>query len=132
MELTNKGIRLLARLSRNRGLYAECKGADLDALQELGLLQWFDARSSTTPFKEDPRPLFKLLLFSGRIDYLWVEPVEDWRELVGPEVSARVASIDEIEWAVNSGPLAGAGLLEHTGSGPKAIARALAARNHMP
>jgi Asp-tRNA(Asn)/Glu-tRNA(Gln) amidotransferase A subunit family amidase len=29
-------------------LYAECKGADLDALQELGLLQWFDARSSTT------------------------------------------------------------------------------------
>jgi len=66
MELTNKGIHLLARLSRDRGLYAECKGADLDALQELGLLQWFDARSSTTPFKEDPRPLFRLLLFSGR------------------------------------------------------------------
>ena len=104
MELTNKGIRLLARLSRNRGLYAECKGADLDALQELGLIQWFDARSSTTPFKEDPRPLFRLLLFSGRIDYFWVETVENWRELVGPEVSAKVDAVDEVEWAVNSGP----------------------------
>ena len=90
MELTGKEIQLLAQLSRDRGLYAECKGAELDALQELGLLQWFDARSSTTPFKEDPlkedpRPLFKLLLMSGRIDYFWVEPVENWRELVGPE-----------------------------------------------
>jgi hypothetical protein len=37
-------------------LHAECKGADLDALQELGLLEWFDARLSNTPFKEDPRP----------------------------------------------------------------------------
>jgi hypothetical protein len=55
MELTDKEIQLLAQLSRDRGLYAECKGADLDALQELGLLQWFDARSSTTPFKQDPR-----------------------------------------------------------------------------
>ena len=45
MELTDKEIQLLAQLSRNRRLYAECKGADLDALQELGLLQWFDARS---------------------------------------------------------------------------------------
>ena len=60
MELTDKEIRLLARLSRDRGLYAECKGADLDALQELGFLQWFDARSSTTPFKQDPRPLLRL------------------------------------------------------------------------
>ena|SRR5689334_7189219 len=75
-ELTGKEIQLLARLSRDRGLYAECKGAELNALQELGLLQWFDARSSSTPFKEDPRPLFKLLLVSGRIDYFWVEPVE--------------------------------------------------------
>jgi hypothetical protein len=126
MELTVKGIHLLARLSRDRRLYAECKGADLDALQELGLLQWFDARSSTTPFKEDPRPLFRLLLFSGRIDYFWVEPVENWRELVGPEVSAKVDAVDEIEWAVTSAPLTGAGLLEQTRSGPKAIARALA------
>src|ERR1700760_2204441 len=60
MELTNKEMQLLARLSRDRRLYAECKGADLDALQELGLLQWFDARSSTTPFKQDPRPLLRL------------------------------------------------------------------------
>jgi hypothetical protein len=95
MELTKKEIHLLARLSRERGLYAECKGADLDALQELGLLQWFDARSSTTPFEEDPRPLFRLLLFSGRIDYFWVAAVENWRELVGPEVSAKVDAIDE-------------------------------------
>jgi hypothetical protein len=78
VELTDKEIHLLAQLSRDRGLYAECKGADLDALRELGLLQWFDARSSTTPFKEDPRPLFRLLLFSGRIDYFWVAPVENW------------------------------------------------------
>ena len=56
MELTDKEIRLLARLSRHRGLHAECKGADLDALQELGLLEWFDAHLSNTPFKEDPRP----------------------------------------------------------------------------
>jgi hypothetical protein len=101
MELTDKDIQLLAQLSRDRVLYAECKGADLDALQELGLLQWFDARSSTTPFKEDPRPLFKLLLMSGRIDYFWVEPVENWRELVGSAVSDSVDAIDEIGWAVN-------------------------------
>jgi hypothetical protein len=69
MELTDKETRLLARLSRDRRSYAECKGADLDVSQELDLLQWFDARSSTTPFKEDPRPLFKLLGISGRIDY---------------------------------------------------------------
>jgi hypothetical protein len=31
MELTVKEIHLLARLSRDRGLYAECKGAGLDA-----------------------------------------------------------------------------------------------------
>jgi len=123
MELTNKGIRLLARLSRDRRLYAECKGADLDALQELGLLQWFDARSSTTPFKEDPRPLFKLLLMSGRIDFFWVETVENWRELVGPEISAKVDAIDEIEWAV---PVHQSRLVEQTRSAPKAIARALA------
>ena len=123
MELTNKGIHLLARLSRDRRLFAECKGADLDALQELGLIQWFDARSSTTPFKEDPRPLFRLLLFSGRIDYFWVEPVKNWRELVGPEISAKVDAIDEIEWAV---PVHQSRLVEQTRSGPKAIARALA------
>jgi hypothetical protein len=104
MELTDKGIHLLARLSRDRGLYADCKGAELDALQELGILQWFDARLSTTPFEEDPRPLFKLLGISGRIDYFWIAPVENWRELVGPEVAAKVDAIDEIGWAVNSGP----------------------------
>jgi len=123
MEITDKGIHLLARLSRDRGLYAECKGADLDALQQLGLLQWFDARLSTTPFKEDPRPLFKLLLISGRIDFFWVETVENWRELVGPEISAKVDAIDEIEWAV---PVHQSRLVEQTRSGPKAIARALA------
>jgi len=40
MGMTDKEIHLLARLSRDRGLYAECKGADLDALQKLGL-KWF-------------------------------------------------------------------------------------------
>jgi hypothetical protein len=44
----------------------------------------------------------------------------------GPEVSAKIDAIDEIEWAVTSGPLTGAGLVEQTRSGPKAIARALA------
>jgi hypothetical protein len=97
MEMTDKGIHLLARLSRERGLYAECKGADLDALQELGLLQWFDARSSTTPFKQDPRPLLRLHGIDRRIDYAWVAAVENWRELAGPEISAKVAAVDEIE-----------------------------------
>ena len=69
MKTTGEKIQLLAQLSRDCGLYAECKGAELDALQELGLLQWFDARSSTTPFKQDPRPLLKLHGISGRIDY---------------------------------------------------------------
>ena len=122
MELTDKEIQLLARLSRDRRLYAECKGADLDALQELGLLQWFDAHLSTTRFKEDPRPLFRLLLMSGRIDYFWVEPVEHWRELVGPDVSAKVDAIDQIEWAVTSGALTGAGLLEQDKVRPKIVA----------
>ena len=99
MELTDQEIQLLAQLSQDRGLYAECKGAELEALQELGLLQWFDARSSTTPFKEDPRPLFKLLLMSGRIGYFWVEPIKNWRELVGPGVSAKLDAVEEIEWA---------------------------------
>ena len=99
MELTEKQIHLLVRLSRGRGLYAECKGADLDALQELGLLEWFDARSSTTPFKQDPRPLLRLHGISRRIDYAWVAAAENWRELVGPEVSAKVDAIEEIEWA---------------------------------
>ena len=117
MKLTVGEIHLLARLSRDRGLYAECKGHDLDALQELGLLQWFDARSSSTPFKEDPRPLFKLLLMSGRIDYFWVESVENWRKLVEPEVSANVEVIDEIEWAVNTTHSVKAGLVEQIRSG---------------
>ena len=99
MELTDKETRLLAQLSRNRRLYAECKGTDLNALQELGLLEWFDARSSTTPFKEDPRPLFKLLLMSGRIDYFWVASVENWPELVRPRVPAKAEAMKEIEWA---------------------------------
>ena len=99
MELTGKEIHLLAQLSRDRGLYAECKGADLEALQEHGLLQWFDARSSTTPFKQDPRPLLRLHGISGRIDYAWVAAVENWRELVGREVSAKVDAMEEIEWA---------------------------------
>jgi hypothetical protein len=122
MELTDKEIQLLAQLSRDRRLYAECKGADLDALQELGLLLWYDVRSSTTPFKEDPRPLFRLLLMSGRIDYFWVEPVQHWRELVGPDVSAKVDAIDQIEWAVTSGALTGAGLLEQDKVRPKIVA----------
>src|SRR5437763_17137448 len=99
MELTDKEIQLLAQLSRDRGLYAEGKGADLDALQELGLLQWFDARSSTTPFKQDPRPLLRLHGISGRIDYAWVAAVENWRELVGRGISAKVDAMEEIEWA---------------------------------
>ena len=121
MELSDKAIHLLARLSRHRGLYAECKGADLDALQELGLLQWFDARSSTTPFKEDPRPLLRLHGISGRIDYSWVETVENWRELVGPEVSAKVDAIDEIEWAVNNGPSTASRDSWQTISGPRSL-----------
>ena len=98
MELTDKEIHLLARLSRDRRLYAECKGADLDALQELGLLQWFDTRSSPKPFKQDPRPLLKLHGINARIDDAWVAAVENWLELVGPEVSAKVDAIDELEW----------------------------------
>jgi hypothetical protein len=121
MELNGREIHLLARLARDRGLYAECKSADLDALQGLGLLQWFDTRSSTTSFKQDPRPLLRLHGISGRIDYAWVAAVENWRELVGPEVSAKVDAIHEIEWAVNSGPFTGAGLIEQTGSGPRLL-----------
>jgi hypothetical protein len=65
-------IQLLAQLSRDRGLYVECNRADLDALEELGLLQWFGVCSSTTPFEQDPRPLLRLDGISGRIDYAWV------------------------------------------------------------
>jgi hypothetical protein len=103
MELTDKEIQLLAQLSRDRGLYAECKGADLDVLQKLGLLQWFDARSSTTPFKENLRAFLKLHGISGRIDYAWVAAVENWRELVGPEVAAKVDGTTKSKSAVNSG-----------------------------
>ena len=98
--MTNKQIHLLAQLSRDRGLYDECKGADLDGLQALGLVQWFDARSSTTPFKQDPRPLLTLHGISSRIDYAWVGAVENWRGIVGPEISAKVDAIDKIESAV--------------------------------
>jgi hypothetical protein len=98
LKLTDKETRLLARLSRGCGLYAECKGADLNALQELGLLEWFDTRSSTTPYKQDPRPLLRLHGIIGRIDYAWVAAVENWRELAGPEVSAKVDAMEEIEW----------------------------------
>jgi hypothetical protein len=104
LKLINKEIQLLAQLSRDRGLYAECKGAELDALQELGLLEWFDARSSTTPFRQDPRPLLRLHGISGRIDYAWVAAAENWRELVGLDLSAKVDAINEIERAVNCGP----------------------------
>ena len=126
MEWTDKELHLLARLSRHHRLYAECKGAGLEALQRGGLLVWFDARSSTTPFREDPRPLFRLLLMNGRVDYFWIEPVENWRELVGLEVAAKVDAIGDFEGPVTSGPLTGAGLAERTRSGPKAIAPALA------
>ena len=132
MKLTVKRIHLLARLSRDRRLYAECKGADLDALQELGLLEWFDARSSTTPFKEDPRPLFRLLLFSGRIGYFWVAPVENWRELVGPEIAAKVDAIDEVEWAVTSGPLPEPGYLSRQGLGQRLLRAPSPERNDAP
>ena len=118
MELTDSEIHLLACLSRGRRLYAECNRADIDALQRLGLLQWFDARSSTTPFKQDLRLFLKLYGVSSRVDYAWVAAVNDWRERVGPEVSAKVDAVDESEWRVNSGSLNGAGLLEQTRSGP--------------
>jgi hypothetical protein len=132
MELTDTEIHLLARLSRDRRLYAECKGADLDALQKLGLLQWFHGRSSATPFKQDPRPLFRLLLFSGRIDYFWVAAAENWRELVGPEVCARVDAIDEIEWAANSGPFIGAGWFSRQGLAQRVLLAPLPARDDTP
>jgi hypothetical protein len=121
MELTNKEIHLLAGLSRDRGLYAECQGADLDALQKLGLLQWFDTRSSTTPFRADLRLFLKLHGVGSRIDYAWVAAVDDWRELVGPEASAKIDAIDEIECAVNNGLSTGAGLVEQTRSGPRSL-----------
>ena len=121
MKLTDKELHFLARLSRDRLLYAECKGADFDALHELGLLQWFDARSSTTPFDEDLRLFLKLHGVSRRIDYAWVAAVENWRELVGPQLSTQVDAIDEIEWAVTSGALTRAGLVEHTRSDPLSL-----------
>jgi hypothetical protein len=104
MELTDREIQLLGRLSRDRRLYAECKGADLDALQKLGLLQWFDARSSTTPFNEDLRLFLKLHGVGSRVDYAWVAAVENWRALVGPKVSAKVDAIDENRMS-GDGPL---------------------------
>ena len=85
LKLTDREIQLLARLSRDRRLYAECKGADLDALQELDLLHWFDARSSTTPFQEDLRPLLTLWGVGGRIDYAWVAAAETGASLSGEE-----------------------------------------------
>ena len=99
MELTDQEIHLLARLSRDRGLYAECKGSDLDVLQELGLLEWFDSRSSTTPFKEDPRPLLRLYGISGRIDYAWIGPIENCASLSGQKFLLRLTRL-KVEWAV--------------------------------
>ena len=69
-------------------------------MHELGLLQWLDARSSMTPFKQDLRLFLKLHGVGSRVDYAWVAAVENWRELVRPDVSARVDALDEIEWAV--------------------------------
>src|SRR5215468_1715642 len=88
MELTDREIHLLARLARERGLHRD---------RPPSTRHTFDARSSTTPFKQDPRPLLRLHGIGGRIDYAWVAPVENWRALVGPEVSAEVDAIDEIE-----------------------------------
>jgi hypothetical protein len=36
---------------------------------------------------------------SGKIDFACVAAVEKRRKLVGPEVSAKVDAIEEIEWA---------------------------------
>jgi hypothetical protein len=66
----------------------------------------------------------------GRIEYAWVETVENWRELVGPEVSAKVDAIDEIEWAVNKAPFTGAGLVEQTRSGPRLLDASAALCSH--
>src|SRR5215813_1909805 len=116
-------IHLLALLRRH-GLYAECKGADLDALQKLGLLQWCDARSSTTPFREDLRAFLKLHGISCRIDYACVAAaLENYRELVGPEVSARVGAIDEIERAVNIGQLTWSPVVRADKVWPKIVGR---------
>jgi hypothetical protein len=52
------------------------------------------ARSSSTPFKQDPRPLLKLHGISSRIDYAWVAPVGNWRELVAPEEAHPVSGED--------------------------------------
>ena len=119
MELTDKEIQLLAQLSRDRGLYAECKSVELDSLRKRGLLEWFDARSSTTPFKEDLCAFLKLHGISGRIDYAWVAAVENWRELVGPEVAAKVDAIDEIERVVNGGAFTRTRVGGQTSTDPK-------------
>jgi hypothetical protein len=72
-------------------------------------------------FKEDLRAFLKLHGVGSRIDYAWVAAVENWRGLVGPEVSARVDAIDEVRRAVNSGPLTGARLVEQKRSGPRSL-----------
>ena len=95
MQLTDKEIDLLAQLARHRRLYADCHGAELDALQKLGLLQWFDARSSTTPFNQDLRLFLKLYGVGSRVDYAWVAAVDNWRALVGPDISARIDALAE-------------------------------------
>ena len=92
-------MHLLAQLARGRGLYAECKGAGLETLRKRGFLQWFDARWSTTPFREDPRPLLRLHGIGGRIDYAWVAAVANWREVAGPELSAKVDALAKMECA---------------------------------
>jgi hypothetical protein len=58
---------------------------------------------------------------SGRIDYFWVEPVGNWRELVGPELAAEVDATDEIKRAADSGPFTGAGLVEQIRTGSKNV-----------
>jgi hypothetical protein len=103
MELTDKKIHLLARLSRDRGLYAECKGADLDGLQELGLLEWFDTALVHCAVCTRSASTAESAWYQWQ-DYACIGPVENWRELVGPEVSAQVDAIDEIEWAVTGRP----------------------------
>jgi|SRR6516164_3089745 hypothetical protein len=61
-----------------------------------------------------------------------LHPVENWRELVGPEIAAKVDAIDEVEWAVTSGPLPEPGYLSRQGLGQRLLRAPSPERNDAP
>ena len=100
MQLTDKEIRLLARLSRHRTAACMLSARVPISTQCKSLAYcngWTRVRRLRRLNKIRVHPE-KLHGISGRVYYAWVAAVENWRELVWPEVSVEVDAIDKIVW----------------------------------